>query len=55
MARLHNNANVLNFGGRNTGEDVAKEMVDVYLTTEFLGEQHSKRLEMISNIEQHSC
>jgi RpiB/LacA/LacB family sugar-phosphate isomerase len=57
MCRKHNNANVLCFGGRNTGEDVAKEMVDNFLTTEFegiLNERHQKRIDKITIIEKEN-
>jgi ribose 5-phosphate isomerase B len=54
MTRQHNDANILCFGGRNTGEDIAKLLVDTWLTTEFAGQQHTKRLEKISAIEQLS-
>ena len=56
MSRMHNNANVLCFGGRTTGEEIAKQLVDTYLTTSFLGEQHAKRLDKIAQLEaQNSC
>jgi ribose 5-phosphate isomerase B len=57
MCRKHNNANVLCFGGRNTGEDIAKEMVDNFLTTEFEGiqnERHQKRVDKITMIEKEN-
>lgn len=34
MARLHNGANVLTFGGRTIGPGLAEEVVTVFLTTE---------------------
>lgn len=55
MCRRHNNANVLCFGARNTGEDVVKQMVDVFLTTSWEGEtndRHKKRVELISKLEE---
>lgn len=44
MSRLHNNANVLAMGGRTTGIEIAKEMVDVWLETEFEGGRHENRI-----------
>eukprot|EP01125_Pyxidicula_operculata_P000309 TRINITY_DN10368_c0_g1_i1.p1 TRINITY_DN10368_c0_g1~~TRINITY_DN10368_c0_g1_i1.p1 ORF type:complete len:152 (-),score=27.53 TRINITY_DN10368_c0_g1_i1:44-499(-) len=51
MSRQHNNANVLAIGGRNTGVEVAKEMVDAWLNENFAGSYHQDRLNLISNIE----
>ncbi len=47
MSRLHNNANILAMGGRTTGIEIAKEMVDVWLTTEFEGGRHQRRIDLI--------
>lgn len=43
LARKHNNANVLCLGGRTTGPKLAKDLVDVFLKTEFEGEERHKR------------
>ncbi len=51
MSRLHNNANVACFGERMIAEDVAKEAVMVFLTTEFEGGRHEARVEKISQME----
>lgn len=53
MARLtreHNNANILAMGGRIIGDVLALEMVDVFLTTEFQGGRHEKRINKIETI-----
>ena len=47
MSRLHNNANVLTMGGRVIGQDVAFEIVKIWLETEFEGGRHQKRVDMI--------
>ena len=47
LSRQHNNANVLCFGARIIGENLAKDICNVWLTTEFLGERHQKRIDMI--------
>ena len=47
MSRLHNNANILTLGGRVVGTDVACEIVKIWLETEFEGERHQKRVDMI--------
>ncbi|MCI8614889.1 ribose 5-phosphate isomerase B [Parablautia intestinalis] len=45
MTRLHNNANMLALGGGITGENLALEIVDVFLDTEFSqGENHIRRI-----------
>ncbi len=45
MTRLHNNANMLALGGGTTGENLALEIVDVFLDTEFSqGENHIRRI-----------
>ena len=45
LAREHNDANVLALGARTTGEDVAKECLRTFLTTDFPGgERHERRV-----------
>ncbi len=48
LARLHNNANVICLPGRFVGIEEAKEMVDVFLNTEFEGGRHLNRVNKIS-------
>lgn len=48
--RLHNNSNILAFGGRNTGPEVAKDMVMTFITTEFSNEErHIRRINQIED------
>lgn len=47
MARAHNNANVMCIGARVVGAGVAQEIVRAYLTTEFEGGRHARRVEKI--------
>lgn len=47
MARLHNNANVLCLGADFTNKPTALRIVDAFLTTEFEGGRHQKRLDKI--------
>jgi len=48
--REHNDANILAMGGRNTGPEVAKDIVMAFLTTEFSGdERHSRRIAKIED------
>ena len=52
LARLHNNTNVLAFGARIIGEDMAKEIVDIWLSTGFEGGgRHEERVALIMDIE----
>lgn len=48
MTRLHNDANVLALGAGIVGENLAYEIVDTFLLTDFSGvERHRKRVDMI--------
>ncbi|MEG0663905.1 MAG: ribose 5-phosphate isomerase B [Clostridia bacterium] len=49
--RAHNDANILCIGGRVLGAGLAKELVKVFLETEFDGGRHQKRVEMIADLE----
>ena len=51
MSRQHNNANMLAFGARVIGPDLAKMIVDVWLETEFQGGRHQTRVDMIMEVE----
>ena len=52
LSRQHNNANVLCFGARVVGTELAKMIVDEWLDAEFQGGRHQMRIDMISKIEQ---
>ena len=47
LARQHNNANVLCLGARTTGSEEAKDTLKAFLTTEFEGGRHAKRVEKL--------
>lgn len=47
LSRLHNNANMIALGGRFTDFETAKGIVDTFLETEFEGERHIQRVEML--------
>jgi len=49
MCRLHNDANVICFGGRMIGADTASDCLKVYLETEFEGGRHARRVDKLSN------
>ncbi|MBO9571733.1 MAG: ribose 5-phosphate isomerase B [Chitinophagaceae bacterium] len=48
LARQHNNANVICLPARFVEVNAAKEMVDVFLSTEFEGGRHQTRVNKIS-------
>ncbi len=49
LARQHNDANVLALGGRLTGIELAKACVTAFLTTDFLGGRHQRRVDMLGD------
>lgn len=49
--RLHNDANVICFGGRTIGAGSACECLDVFLSTEFEGGRHERRVNKIMALE----
>ncbi len=52
LAREHNNANVIAIGGRMHTEEFALELVDLFIRTEFPGdERHSRRIALIKKYE----
>lgn len=51
MSRAHNDANVLVLGARVLGEGLALRIVKVWLETEFAGDRHQRRIDMIHEIE----
>jgi ribose 5-phosphate isomerase B len=50
LSRLHNDANVLCLGGRQTSESLALDIVDVWLNTSFEGGRHQRRVDLISKL-----
>jgi ribose 5-phosphate isomerase B len=54
MAREHNDANVLCMGGAMIGEWLAREITLAYLTSEFEGGRHARRVAKISRLESGS-
>ena len=47
MTRKHNNSNVLCLGAKLISTDLAKELVDIWLTTEFEAGRHQTRIDML--------
>jgi len=51
VARSHNDANVLSIGARVLGVGLAEEILATFLTTEFEGGRHARRVEQVMMIE----
>ena len=51
MSRRHNDSNMLSFGARVVGIEMAKMIVDAWMGAEFEGGRHQVRVDMISDIE----
>lgn len=51
LSREHNNTNILAFGARVIGIELAKMIVDNWLAAEFEGGRHQSRIDMIAQIE----
>ena len=52
MTKRHNNANMLAFGGRVTGPDLAKNILNAYISASFEGGRHQTRIDKISALEE---
>ena len=50
LTKQHNNANVLALGGRTTGTELAMQIVDAWLDTEFEGGRHQRRVDMLDQM-----
>ena len=51
MTRRHNDANMMAIGAGFTGKNLAERMVEVFLTTEFEGGRHQRRVDKIMALE----
>ena len=51
LSKMHNNSNILSFGARVVGVELAKMIVDSWLEAEFEGGRHAQRVQMIQDIE----
>ena len=50
-SREHNDANILVLSGARTAAPLAQEIVDTWLTTEFAGGRHQRRVDKITEVE----
>ena len=51
MTRRHNDANMMAIGAGFTGKNLAERMVEVFLTTEFEGGRHARRVNKLDAIQ----
>ena len=52
LSKRHNNSNILTMGARVVGVDLAKMIATHWLTAQFEGGRHQRRVEMIGRIEE---
>ena len=51
LSRQHNNSNVLAFGSRVVGSELAKTITEAWLDAAFEGGRHQRRVDMVMEIE----
>lgn len=51
MVRRHNDAQIIAFGARIVGEEMARAIVDAYFGASFEGGRHQTRIDMLMDIE----
>ena len=51
FTRLHNDSNVMCMGARTLGCGLACELAEIFLTTEFEGGRHQRRVDLITALE----
>ena len=51
LTRRHNDANMLAMGAGFTGKNMAERMVEVFLSTEFEGGRHTRRVDKVMALE----
>lgn len=51
LTKEHNNANVIAFGGRVTGTELAAACFDAWYDAEFLGGRHQRRIDLVASFE----
>ena len=52
LARSHNDANAIALGARLIGPDMAKACIEAFLSTDFAGDRHVRRVEKLSKLSQ---
>ncbi len=54
LARTHNDANIITVGERTTPPETIDQIIRTFLTAEFAGGRHARRIEKIANLEKSS-
>jgi ribose 5-phosphate isomerase B len=54
LARSHNDANAIALGARLIGPEMARACIEVFLSTEFGGERHTRRVEKLGRTVHHA-
>ena len=52
LSRMHNDSNIIAFGARVIGIEMAKMIVSEWLNAEFEGGRHARRVDLIKAIEE---
>lgn len=52
--RLHNDANIMCMGARTIGVGLACELAEIFLSTDFEGGRHQRRIDLITDIENNN-
>ena len=55
MAKAHNNANFIAFGGRVKYSVPVTTMIEKFMDAEFAGDRHERRVTKIMNVEKSDC
>ena len=51
LSKMHNNSNIIAFGARVIGSEMAKMIVDTWLETEYEGGRHQRRVDLLDVME----
>ena len=51
MTRMHNDSNVLCLGARVLGIELVHDMIDLFVSTEFEGGRHQKRVDLLNELD----
>ena len=54
LSRMHNDSNVLAFGARVVGSEMAKMITEEWLNAQYEGGRHQRRVDMLMEIERHA-
>ena len=50
MTKRHNNSNIIAFGARVVGDELAKSILDAFFDEEFEGGRHARRVDLIEEV-----